>query len=69
MIVLYIILGLIAVFLAVILIRAAAFRPKEEPEKTYPEEEFDREKPVRSLAEMLQCRTVSHLRTEEEDDK
>ena len=69
MIALYIVLGLVAVFLAVILVRASAFRPKAEPEKAYPEEKFDREKPVRSLAEMLQCRTVSHLQTEEEDDK
>ena len=68
MIALYIVLGLIAVFLAVILLRAAAFRPKEEPEAERTEEIFDREKPVKTLSALLRCRTVSHLRPEEEDD-
>ncbi len=68
MIALYIVLGILAVFFAVILARAAAFCPKAEPEKDYPEVSFDREKPVEALAELLRCRTVSSLQPELEDD-
>ncbi len=68
MLILYIILALIVVFLAVILIRAAIFKPRPEPEHTPAPVEFDRDAAVDALAALVRCRTVSYEDAAKEDD-
>lgn len=60
--------GLILGFLAVLVTRAALFRPKEEtpPEPCMPE--FDRELAVEHLRGMIRCKTVSREDPADEDD-
>jgi carboxypeptidase PM20D1 len=62
------ILLLLAALIAVILVRTALFRPKEEKEETFEDVEFDREAALRALAALVRCRTVSSERREDEDD-
>jgi len=69
MLALYIILGLIAVFFAVILIRTALFRPKAQPEVSQKEIEFDKDAAVRTLAELVKCKTVSYNDPALEDER
>lgn len=64
----YIILGMIAVFLAVVLIRTANFKPKPQPEISQEEVSFDKEGAVSSLAELVKCKTVSYSDHALEDD-
>ncbi|MEA5050741.1 MAG: M20 family peptidase [Oscillospiraceae bacterium] len=59
MIVLWILLGIIAALLAVVLIRAAMFRPKDEPPAAPAPVEIDEQKAVGALADMVRCKTVS----------
>ena len=59
MIVLYIILALIAAFLAVVLLRAAAFKPAPETPAEDEPAEVDEKKAVDDLAAMVRVRTVS----------
>ena len=59
MVVLYIILGLIALFLAIILLRTAMFRPKPQGSVSQEPVEFDRERAVETLAALIRCKTVS----------
>jgi len=56
----YVLLGLLAAFLAVILIRAALFRPRRQPETAAEAVEFDQDAPVEALAELIRCKTVSY---------
>ncbi len=69
----YVILGLVVLFLAVILLRAAAFRPKTQPVTEVSPERFDAEKATRNLQKLVQCKTVSYndhtLENEEEFQK
>ncbi len=68
MLILYLILAILVVFLLVILLRAAAFKPRPET-VTEPEPvEYDREGAVRSLASLIRCKTVSYEDAEKEDD-
>ena len=60
--------GLLALFLAVILIRTLLFRPKPQPEISDEEIAFDRDAAVDSLAQLLRCRTVSSNDPAQEDD-
>ena len=60
--------GVVLLFLAVILIRAAAFRPKKEEKTDYEEITFDKEKAVSNLGALVQCRTVSNSDHAKEDD-
>ena len=64
----YILLGIVAVFLAVILLRAALFRPKKQPPVAPAEITFDKEKSVEALAELVRCKTVSYSDPSLEDD-
>ncbi len=64
----YIIGGLIAAFLAVILIRAALFRPKSQPITDPIPVEFDHQAPIDALAALIQCKTVSNHDPSLEDD-
>lgn len=64
----WIILAAIVVFLAVILVRAAMFTPKDTGKKEFEPVEFDRDAAVNSLAELIKCRTVSYYDHSLEDD-
>ncbi len=68
MIALYIVLGLLAVFLAVILIRAARFKPKKQKPLGTDEVSFDADKAVSALQELIRCKTVSYYDRSLEDD-
>ena len=68
MTVLWIILALIVVFLAVILIRAAAFKPLPEKEQTFEPADIDTDKAVADLQALIRCRTVSYEDHSKEDD-
>jgi len=64
----WIILAALAVFIAVIMVRTLRFRPVKAE---YPEREiieFDGERAVRNLAELIRCRTVSYYDKALEDD-
>ncbi len=64
----WIIPALIVAFLAVVLIRAAMFKPKNNSKKEFEEVEFDREAAVDALGELVRCRTVSYNDRSLEDD-
>lgn len=64
----WIILAAIVVFLAVILVRAAMFKPKDNVKTEYEPVEFDRDAAVNALAELVRCRTVSYDDRTLEDD-
>ena len=68
MLILYILLGLFALFLAVILLRAACFRPKVQPAASSESIEFDRQSAVAALQKLVQCKTVSNVDPSLEDD-
>ena len=68
MIAVTIILAVIAVLLAVILLRAAAFVPRDEPQPPAGPVEFDREAAVDALAALVRCKTVSYADHALEDD-
>ena len=68
MIAVTILLAAAAVFLAIILLRAAAFLPKDEPRPDVEPVEFDREAAVNALAALVRCRTVSYADHSLEDD-
>ena len=65
---LYIILGLLVLFFAVILIRAAAFNPKPQPPISDEVVTFDKDASVASLAELVKCKTISYNDHTLEDD-
>lgn len=52
-------ISVLGLFLAVILIRAALFTPQKTPKGDTAPVEFDRERAVSSLAELIRCKTVS----------
>ena len=58
----------LAAFIAVLLIRAAQFKPQAEEAAQIPEEGFDREKAIAHLQELIRCRTVSYRDKSLEDD-
>ncbi len=68
MFVLYIILGLIVLFLAAILLRAAMFRPKTFPVTEAKPVDFDEEKAIASLQQLVRCKTVSYYDSSKEDN-
>jgi len=64
----YIILGIVAVFLAVILIRALTFKPKAQPAVPAEEISFDEDSAVSALQQLVQCKTISYNDSSLEDD-
>ena len=58
----------LVIFIAVLVIRAAAFKPKAQPEVDTSEVCFDKEKAVRDLSELVRCKTVSYRDPSLEDD-
>ena len=64
----YIILGIIALFLAVVLIRTARFTPKAQPPISEEPVDFDKDAAVDALAQLVRCKTVSYNDHALEDD-
>ena len=54
------ILGLLIVFAAVLVIRAARFQPKPGPSAIEGEEQFDRDRAVSCLQALVRCKTISN---------
>ena len=68
MLCLWIFLGLFALFLGILLLRAALFRPKTAPVLSSEAEELEEEKAVSALQKLVRCRTVSRYNPAEEED-
>ena len=68
MYILYIVLGVIALFLGVILLRAALFKPKTHPVTEAEPEVFDREAATSALQQLVRCKTISYYDASLEDD-
>ena len=64
----YIILGLVALFFAVILIRTLTFKPKAQPAISNEEVNFDSDAAVHALSELVKCKTISYNDHALEDD-
>ena len=64
----YVILGLLAVFFAVILVRAMLFRPKKQPFVQPEAVSFDGDKAVDALAQLIRCKTISYSDPSLEDE-
>ena len=64
----YILLALVCLFLAVILIRAAMFRPKAQPVVEAEKVEFDEQAAVDALSALIRCKTISYHDHSLEDD-
>ena len=65
----YVILGLVAVFLAVILVRSLLFRPKKQPQVKPEPVIYDGDKAVDALAQLVRCKTISYSDPSLEDDE
>ena len=68
MLALYIVLGLIALFLCVVIVRTLTFKPAKEEVREAQTVEFDGDAAISALAELIKCKTVSRYTREEEDD-
>ena len=64
----YAILGAFVLLITVLLIRAAAFRPKPQPETPRQEISFDGDAAVSALQTLVRCRTVSYNDPAMEDE-
>lgn len=56
----YLILAVLAAFIAVVAVRTIRFRPKPQPAVTKEEIAFDKDAAVDSLAQLVRCKTVSY---------
>ncbi len=61
--------GIILLFLAIILIRTLAFKPKDNIKVQNEEVVFDKEKAVSNLQQLVRCKTVSNRDESLEDEK
>ena len=59
---------ILAGFIALLLIRAATFKPKNDVTVQESEEVFDRDIVITRLAELVKCKTVSNAKRELEDN-
>ena len=64
----YVILDAFALFLAVLLIRAAMFRPKAQPEPDGQEVTFNKDASIQALQQLVRCKTVSYNDKSQEDE-
>ncbi|MBR3301325.1 MAG: M20/M25/M40 family metallo-hydrolase [Firmicutes bacterium] len=64
----YIILAIVVIFLAVLFIRTAAFKPAPQPPEEFADVEFDKGKAAECLAQLVKCKTVSYVDHSLEDD-
>ncbi len=69
MIVLYIVLAIIVILLLVVLIRTLNFKPKKVEAQEFEDVTFNKEQAVSNLAELIKCKTVSHMQHDLEDNK
>ncbi len=65
--ILYIVLGIIALFLAVIMVRALVFKPHTSVKASDEEIAFDKDKAIASMQRLLQFKTISYHEKEKED--
>ena len=63
----FLIAGAVAVFLAVLLLRAVCFRPKTQPSADAEPISLDQKRAVRSLQALVRCKTVSCAHGPEDD--
>ena len=63
------ILGAVAAFLAVLVIRALTFRPRKPRQLNESAVEFDKDAAVTALQKLVQCKTISSYDPAEEDDE
>ena len=63
-----IILGVIAAFFAVILVRTLRFKPKAQPQTNQADISFDKEAAIDALAQLIRCKTISYSDHSLEDD-
>lgn len=66
--VLYGFLALFALFLSVILLRAAFFKPKAQPQTSQESVSFDADAATSALQQLIRCKTVSNVDPALEDD-
>ena len=64
----YIILGVVALFLAVLFLRALTFKPKKQPQCQTDAVSFDKDAAVDALQKIVQCKTISYNDPALEDD-
>ena len=64
----YIILGLVALFFAVILIRTLNFKPKAQHQTSQETVSFDKDAATDALAQLIRCKTISYSDHSLEDD-
>lgn len=58
---------ILLIFIAIILIRTAMFKPVKEEEVTVPVETVDKDRTVKNLQKIVQCKTISYYDKEKED--
>ena len=58
--ILYTVLGLLAVLIAIVIIRALCFKPKAMPQAKNEKVELDEAKIVADMSDMIKCKTVSY---------
>ena len=63
-----IVLAIVVIFLAVVLVRTLRFTPNVQPVTEAETIEFDRERAISNLAELVKCRTISYSDHSLEDD-
>lgn len=66
--ILYLILAALILLLAVILIRTAAFKPKAQFEEIDEKIDFDKERSINALQQLVRCKTVSYYDKTLEDE-
>ena len=64
-----ILIGMIAAFIAVVAVRTIRFTPKPQPALSEEVVEFDKDKAVDALAQLVRCKTVSYNDHSLEDDE
>ena len=68
MIILFIILAIIIFIIGLCAIRTIIFVPKKEEKRTYEEVNIDKDSAIKSLAELVKCKTISYYDHDKEDD-
>ena len=63
-----IIIGIIAAFVAVVLVRTLRFTPKPQPEISQEAVSFDKDAAIDALAQLVKCKTISYNDRSLEDD-
>jgi len=67
MTVLWIILAILAVLVTIVIIRTIQFKPEAEAPKNFEEVDFDGDRAVETLGELIKCKTVSYYDDSLED--